>query len=178
MYRKLFTALFVCFFSLFCIACSEAEVEEVLISEIVSQGHLHFDIPKGFTLSTEKSDKITSIYESELHEVSKVIYRKLENDGSFDSLEGASTLEALKTYNRETYLARTNPEIIHEERLELADRSVYKYIVSYNLYDAPMLHLHCYVEDEDLIHHVEYLAVEEEGYNTSFRTYFDNIHIH
>lgn len=178
MRRKLFTILFISIFSLFIAACAEEEVEEVLIAETVSQGHLHFDIPKGFLLNAEKSDETTFLYESELHEISKVIYRKLENDGSFDSIRGASTLEAIKTHNWDTYLARTNPEITHEERLELAERSVYKYIVSYNLYDAPMLHFHCYIEDGDLIHHIEYIAVEEEGYNTSFRTYFEGIHIH
>lgn len=177
MKKKLILTLLIGLLALFAVACAEEEVEEVLISETISHDHFHFEIPKGFVIMEERSTETTTYYESPLHEFSKIIYKTYENTSDFNFYDGAATFEDLKAYNYDTYLARTHPELVEEEKLEINGFPAYKYIVSYNLFDAPMLHLHCHIEDGDTIHHLEYIAVEEEGYTTSFHTYFDNIRV-
>lgn len=174
MKKRLISIILICIAALFPAACGEEE-EVILKSTTISVDSLQFEIPMGFIVMEEKSDETTTYYESELHEVSKVIYESLENDGSFESIDGEATLPDIKAQLRETYLANSNPELVEEERTQLDGRPAYKYIVSYNLYDAPMLHSHCYIEDGDVIHHIEYIGVEEEGYDASFALYFDNI---
>lgn len=174
MKHKLIITAVLCIAALFFAACAEEE-PVILKSSTISVDSLRFEIPMGFIIEEEKSDETTTYYESELHEVSKVIYKKLENNGSFETLDAESTLPDLKAYLKDTYLANSNPHLTEEKRIEIDGRPAYKYIVSYNLYDAPMIHSHCYIEDGDVIHHIEYVGVEEEGYDHSFALYFDNI---
>lgn len=174
MKHKLMITLLFGILTLFLMACAEEE-EVILKSTTISLDSLQFEIPMGFLVEEEKSDETTAYYESELNEVSKVIYRQLKNDGSVHTLDASSLLPALKAEIREIYLANSHPEIIEEERTKIDGHSAYKFIISYNLYDAPMLHSHCYIEDDDIIHHIEYIGVKEEGYDASFAAYFDAI---
>lgn len=174
MKKRIILAALIGLTTLLLTACSEKE-PEILPSYAISAGELSFDVPKGFIIDEKRTDETITYYESELNEFSKVIYKKLENDGSFHSLSAETSISAIKEYAKETYLAKTRPELDLEEHLEINGRAAYKYIISYNLYDAPMTHFHCYIEDGEIIHHLEYISVEEEGYSPSFALYFDSI---
>lgn len=173
MKHKLILTILIFITSLFLSACGEEET--ILESTTVSVGSLHFEIPASFMVKEEKSNENTTYYESELREISKIIYEVLENDGSFEALNGEATIPELKAYLKDTYLANSHPELTLEERTELGGQPAYRYVISYNLYDAPMTHSHCYIEDGDVIHHLEYIGVKEEGYDASFALYFDSI---
>ncbi|MBQ9991257.1 MAG: hypothetical protein IJP31_10030 [Lachnospiraceae bacterium] len=174
MKQKLYLALLICLAALFLTACAEEE-PEILISDTITRDSLQFEIPKGFILKEDRSTETVFYYESELHEFSKVIYEKLDNDGSFENLTAETSVHAIKEYAKETYLAKTRPEVVFEERTEINGHPAYQYIIAYNLYDAPMTHSHCYIEDGEVIHHIEYIGVEEEGYDASFALYFNEI---
>ena len=174
--KKLVITLCAVLLFLFIITGGLKHEQEIKESTSCTEGVFTFDIPVGFILDEKDyEDGRTYYISTEFGEASKVIYDHQPKVNSVDEINLDQVVEETNLWLREEYLVNSKSYIEASSVETVGEAKVLRYTIAYNLLSAVVTHHHIYHENDGKVEHLEYTCVEEEGYNTSFRAYYDGV---
>lgn len=141
-------------------AASEAEAELT--------GTLVFDVPEGFSESSEGVYNVEGKY-------SNINKMSLPNDGSFGMLTTEMLIETIEKQLEAQTETDVEITLVSDEYYEIDGREALKYEISYDINGITISQIQCIISDTEKLHFITYSDLAGEGYADAFKASLDSI---
>lgn len=144
------------------------ETEEASEAEAELTGTLVFDVPEGFSESSEGVYNVEGKY-SNINKLS------LPNDGSFGMLTTEMLIETIEKQLEAQTETEVEITLVSDEYYEIDGREALKYEISYDINGITISQIQCIISDTEKLHFITYSDLAGEGYADAFKASLDSI---